>query len=161
MTAKWKEALKHLRLGMQVKVTSAAKTEDRPVGSNNWRRKCMYTLLPEPVFGVVVGAVYRTEGILRWYRRNDFDDPARHHLEVENRVLLVKVATSWSGKPIEAAPSNVISMHTCFTPNRLMPWSPYKMPDSMREAVSNDSKNWPRDKRGRFIPEEDWAKEEP
>jgi hypothetical protein len=152
MTAKWKAALKHLRLGMQVKVTATASIEEHPEGRRAWRRRCMYALLPEPMFGVVIGAVYRSEGILR-YAPGRIDEGAGNRLEIDNRVLLVKVATSWSSKPIEAAPSNVLSTEPPFLRGPSLPWSGYSMPADMREAVSNDSKNWPRDERGRFIPE--------
>lgn len=84
----------HFNIGDSVRVVAVSTPEYDDDGKN---RIIARRALDEPVTGQVVGCTYRHEGT---YRSGYYDEPAR--LKITGTVLLVKVATSWTSKPVEA-----------------------------------------------------------
>ncbi len=147
--AKWRKALKGLNIGDVVEVTARASfREERRANNFKLDRKIRIDTIC-PVMGMVVGAIYRYEGVITvhsgWDEPTEFKSTKAH--------LLIKVATSWAGKDIEVPPEHVRPMGDNWKLE--LPWLPYAMSErekeQLAEVMKSEMKDWPRDDAGRWL----------
>lgn len=105
-------------------------------------KKLVRAELSKPKYGQIVGIVQRFEG--RCYY-DSYDGP--NHFKHKKSIRLIKVAVSWTSKPIEAKEEDMEL--TKFQEN--LPYNnPSVWPKKKRDDLRRIMKDWPRDKKGKW-----------
>ena len=137
------------RIGQWVEFSAVASACYEPVGTpyNQTYRRTIerHETFLKPKLGQIVGAAYKKEGMLkaRSYEENG-------SLYVEKTVLVWLIRDGYINKPYEVFEEDISFFG--FSGGLVLPWkraSPY-WTKKTRAVFSKDSKDWPRDKKGRF-----------
>lgn len=112
--------------------------------------------LKDHVVGWVVGAVRRQLGTYRHGGGRNYsmfgEDPDGYEpsrLEIDETILLWKVAVSLCGTPMEVQESDLVKLG----PESVVPQAPWRKGTPWPEHWKETVKNWPRDEKGRWIAE--------
>jgi len=158
-----KEIIGDFRIGDWVTVKAVAnRSEEHRVNANG---ELQYTVFWETMplskeqykRGKIVGLSYRQEGKHHPSRGNG-EDYEQGYLEVTRVVPLIKVATSWT-TTIEVYLES-IERENIYDPNETLPikpstkWSNGRFWGKSRQELRDEMKKWPRDKKGRWLKED-------
>ena len=97
--------------------------------------------------GIIVGCKFIAEGkYVKDGYKSYYDEPFHHFLKVENKVLVYKIVTGYLNKPTFIMIDSVRILPTPDIPLLDIGWD-----DKARKLASEESKNWERDEKGRWI----------